>query len=95
MTVVCGDSHTSTNGAFAALAFGIGTSEVEHVLATQTSRRRSRSRCSCAARARFPRASRRRTSVLAIIGKIGTAGGTGYAIEFGGSTMRALSMEGA
>ena len=94
MTVVCGDSHTSTNGAFAALAFGIGTSEVEHVLATQTiTQKKSRSmlvKCEGA----LPAGVTAKDLVLAIIGKIGTAGGTGYAIEFGGSTLRALSMEG-
>src|SRR4051794_20369470 len=94
MTVVCGDSHTSTNGAFAALAFGIGTSEVEHVLATQTlTQKKSKSllvRCEGA----LPAGVTAKDLVLAIIGKIGTAGGTGYAIEFGGSTVRALSMEG-
>jgi 3-isopropylmalate/(R)-2-methylmalate dehydratase large subunit len=94
MTVVCGDSHTSTNGAFAALAFGIGTSEVEHVLATQTlTQKKSKSllvRCEGA----LPAGVTAKDLVLAIIGKIGTAGGTGYAIEFGGSTVRGLSMEG-
>jgi 3-isopropylmalate/(R)-2-methylmalate dehydratase large subunit len=94
MTVVCGDSHTSTNGAFAALAFGIGTSEVEHVLATQTlTQKKSKSmlvRCEGA----LPPGVTAKDLVLAIIGRIGTAGGTGYAIEFGGSTLRALSMEG-
>jgi 3-isopropylmalate/(R)-2-methylmalate dehydratase large subunit len=94
MTVVCGDSHTSTNGAFAALAFGIGTSEVEHVLATQTiTQKKSRSmlvKCEGA----LPPGVTPKDLVLAIIGKIGTAGGTGYAIEFGGSTVRGLSMEG-
>src|SRR5437764_4183826 len=94
MTVVCGDSHTSTNGAFAALAFGIGTSEVEHVLATQTvTQKKSKSmlvRCEGA----LPSGVTPKDLVLAIIGKIGTAGGTGYAIEFGGSTVRSLSMEG-
>ncbi|HLX22602.1 MAG TPA: 3-isopropylmalate dehydratase large subunit [Usitatibacter sp.] len=94
MTVVCGDSHTSTHGAFAALAFGIGTSEVEHVLATQCLvQKKSRSmlvRCEGA----LPLGVTAKDLVLAIIGKIGTAGGTGYAIEFGGSTVRSLSMEG-
>jgi 3-isopropylmalate/(R)-2-methylmalate dehydratase large subunit len=94
MTVVCGDSHTSTNGAFAALAFGIGTSEVEHVLATQTVvQKKSKSmlvRCEGA----LPTGVTPKDLVLAIIGKIGTAGGTGHAIEFGGSTIRAMSMEG-
>ena len=94
MTVVCGDSHTGTNGAFGALAFGIGTSEVEHVLATQTlTQKKSKSmlvRCEGA----FPPGVTAKDLILAIIGKIGTAGGTGYAIEYGGSTIRALSMEG-
>jgi 3-isopropylmalate/(R)-2-methylmalate dehydratase large subunit len=94
MTVVCGDSHTSTNGAFAALAFGIGTSEGEHVLATQAlTQTKSKSllvRCEGA----LPPGVTAKDLVLAIIGKIGTAGGTGYAIEFGGSTVRGLSMEG-
>src|SRR3982750_2065541 len=94
LTVVCGDSHTSTNGAFAALAFGIGTSEVEHVLATQSiSQKKSKSmlvKCEGA----LPPGVTPKDLVLAIIGKIGTAGGTGYAIEFGGSTLRAMSMEG-
>ena len=94
MTVVCGDSHTSTHGAFAALAFGIGTSEVEHVLATQCLlQKKSKSmlvRCEGA----LPAGVTAKDLVLAIIGKIGTAGGTGCAIEFGGSTVRSLSMEG-
>jgi 3-isopropylmalate/(R)-2-methylmalate dehydratase large subunit len=94
MTVVCGDSHTSTNGAFAALAFGIGTSEVEHVLATQSIvQKKSKSmlvKCEGALAAGVTP----KDLVLAVIGKIGTAGGTGYAIEFGGSTLRAMSMEG-
>ena len=94
MTVVCGDSHTSTHGAFAALAFGIGTSEVEHVMATQClSQKRSKSmlvRCD----GRLPTGVTAKDLVLAIIGKIGTAGGTGYAIEFAGEAMRSLSMEG-
>ncbi len=94
MTVVCGDSHTSTHGAFAALAFGIGTSEVEHVMATQTlTQKKSKSmlvRCEGA----LPPGVTAKDLVLAVIGKIGTAGGTGYAIEFGGSTVRSLSMEG-
>ena len=95
MTVVCGDSHTSTHGAFAALAFGIGTSEVEHVLATQCLvTRRSRRRCSSASNGALPFGVTAKDIVLAIIGKIGTAGGTGYAIEFGGTAIRSLSMEG-
>jgi len=94
MTVVCGDSHTSTHGAFAALAFGIGTSEVEHVMATQClPQKRSKSllvRCD----GRLPTGVTAKDLVLAIIGKIGTAGGTGYAMEFGGEAVRSLSMEG-
>ena len=94
MTVVCGDSHTSTHGAFACLAFGIGTSEVEHVLATQTLlAKKSRSMLIEVEGDLQPGVSAK-DLVLAIIGKIGTAGGTGYAIEFAGPTVRALSMEG-
>jgi 3-isopropylmalate/(R)-2-methylmalate dehydratase large subunit len=94
MTVVCGDSHTSTHGAFAALAFGIGTSEVEHVMATQClPQKKSKSmlvRCD----GRLPTGVTAKDLVLAVIGKIGTAGGTGFAIEFGGEAVRSLSMEG-
>ncbi len=94
MTVVCGDSHTSTHGAFACLAFGIGTSEVEHVLATQTLlAKKSRSMLIEVEGDLLPGVTAK-DIVLAIIGKIGTAGGTGYAIEFAGSTIRSLSMEG-
>jgi 3-isopropylmalate/(R)-2-methylmalate dehydratase large subunit len=94
MTVVCGDSHTSTNGAFAALAFGIGTSEVEHVLATQTLTQKKSKSLLVHCEGALPAGVTAKDLVLAIIGKIGTAGGTGYAIEFGGSTVRSLSMEG-
>ena len=94
MTVVCGDSHTSTNGAFAALAFGIGTSEVEHVLATQTITQKKSKSMLVKCEGSLPTGVTAKDLVLAIIGKIGTAGGTGYAIEFGGSTLRGLSMEG-
>jgi 3-isopropylmalate/(R)-2-methylmalate dehydratase large subunit len=94
MTVVCGDSHTSTHGAFGALAFGIGTSEVEHVLATQTLLQKKSKNMLVKVDGPLPRGCSAKDVVLAIIGKIGTAGGTGYAIEFGGSTIRALSMEG-
>ncbi len=94
MTVVCGDSHTSTNGAFAALAFGIGTSEVEHVLATQTLTQKKSKSMLVKCEGALPPGVTAKDLVLAIIGKIGTAGGTGYAIEFGGSTVRSLSMEG-
>lgn len=94
MTVVCGDSHTSTHGAFGALAFGIGTSEVEHVMATQTlSQRKSKSMLVSVDGAVGPGVTAK-DIVLAIIGEIGTAGGTGYTIEFGGDAIRALSMEG-
>jgi 3-isopropylmalate/(R)-2-methylmalate dehydratase large subunit len=94
MTVVCGDSHTSTNGAFAALAWGIGTSEVEHVLATQTVVQKKSKSLLVKCEGALPAGVTAKDLVLAVIGKIGTAGGTGYAIEFGGSTVRALSMEG-
>ena len=94
MTVVCGDSHTSTHGAFGALAFGIGTSEVEHVLATQCLiQKKSRSMLVSVDGATGPGITAK-DIVLAIIGEIGTAGGTGYAIEFGGEAIRALSVEG-
>ncbi|HYR00489.1 MAG TPA: 3-isopropylmalate dehydratase large subunit [Casimicrobiaceae bacterium] len=94
MTVVCGDSHTSTHGAFAALAFGIGTSEVEHVLATQCLLvKQSKAMC-VVVDGRLPAGCTAKDIALAIIGRIGTAGGTGYAIEFAGSAIRALSMEG-
>jgi 3-isopropylmalate/(R)-2-methylmalate dehydratase large subunit len=94
MTVVCGDSHTSTHGAFAALAFGIGTSEVEHVLATQCLLTRKLKTLLIRAEGDLPRGVTAKDLVLAIIGRIGTAGGTGHAIEFGGSAVRAQSMEG-
>jgi 3-isopropylmalate/(R)-2-methylmalate dehydratase large subunit len=94
MTVVCGDSHTSTHGAFAALAFGIGTSEVEHVLATQCLLTKKSKSMLVHVDGRLGRGVTAKDLVLAIIGRIGTAGGTGYAIEFGGSGIRALSMEG-
>ncbi|HUL97238.1 MAG TPA: 3-isopropylmalate dehydratase large subunit [Usitatibacter sp.] len=94
MTVVCGDSHTSTHGAFAALAFGIGTSEVEHVLATQCLTQKKAKAMLVKCEGALPAGVTAKDLVLAIIGKIGTAGGTGYAIEFGGSTVRSLSMEG-
>ena len=94
MTVVCGDSHTSTHGAFGALAHGIGTSEVEHVLATQTLLAKKAKNLLVKVDGRLPAGCGAKDIVLAIIGKIGTAGGTGYTIEFGGSAIRALSMEG-
>ena len=94
MTVVCGDSHTSTHGAFGALAHGIGTSEVEHVMATQTLLAKKAKNMLIRVEGTLPRGCGGKDIVLAIIGKIGTAGGTGYTIEFGGSAIRALSMEG-
>lgn len=94
MTVVCGDSHTSTHGAFGALAHGIGTSEVEHVLATQCLvQRKSKNMLVSVDGKAGPEVSAK-DIVLAVIGKIGTAGGTGYAIEFGGQAIRDLSVEG-
>jgi 3-isopropylmalate/(R)-2-methylmalate dehydratase large subunit len=94
MTVVCGDSHTSTHGAFGALAHGIGTSEVEHVLATQTLLAKKAKNMLVKVNGQVRPGVTAKDIVLAIIGKIGTAGGTGYTIEFGGSAIRALSMEG-
>jgi 3-isopropylmalate/(R)-2-methylmalate dehydratase large subunit len=94
MTVVCGDSHTSTHGAFACLAFGIGTSEVEHVLATQSLMARKMKSMLVRVEGRLGVGVTAKDLVLAIIGQIGTAGGTGYAVEFAGSTIRSLSMEG-
>jgi 3-isopropylmalate/(R)-2-methylmalate dehydratase large subunit len=94
MTVVCGDSHTSTHGAFGALAHGIGTSEVEHVLATQTLLAKKAKNMLVNVEGEVAAGVGAKDIVLAIIGKIGTAGGTGYTIEFGGSAIRSLSMEG-
>ncbi len=94
MTVVCGDSHTSTHGAFGALAFGIGTSEVEHVLATQTLLMKKSKNMLVRVEGRLQPGSSAKDIVLAMIGKIGTSGGTGYTIEFAGETIRDLSMEG-
>ena len=94
MTVVCGDSHTSTHGAFGALAHGIGTSEVEHVLATQTLLAKKAKNMLVKVEGQVAPGVGAKDIVLAIIGKIGTAGGTGYTIEFGGSAIRSLSMEG-
>jgi 3-isopropylmalate/(R)-2-methylmalate dehydratase large subunit len=94
MTVVCGDSHTSTHGAFGALAHGIGTSEVEHVLATQTLLARKAKNLRVKVEGRLPRGCGAKDIVLAVIGRIGTAGGNGTTIEFAGSAIRALSMEG-
>lgn len=94
MTVVCGDSHTSTHGAFGALAHGIGTSEVEHVLATQCLVQKKSKAMQIRVEGQLGDGVTAKDVALAIIGKIGTAGGTGYAIEFAGSAIRGLSMEG-
>ena len=94
MTVVCGDSHTSTHGAFGALAFGIGTSEVEHVLATQCLWQKPSKTLLVKVDGALGQGVTAKDVALAIIGAIGTAGGTGYALEFGGSAIRALTMEG-
>ena len=94
MTVVCGDSHTSTHGAFACLAHGIGTSEVEHVLATQCLVTRKMKNMRVNVEGQLARGVTPKDVVLAIIGRIGIAGGTGYAIEYAGSAIRAMSMEG-
>lgn len=94
MTVVCGDSHTSTHGAFGALAHGIGTSEVEHVMATQTLLAKKAKNMLIKVEGQAAAGVTAKDIVLAIIGKIGTAGGTGYTIEFAGNAIRALSMEG-
>lgn len=94
MTLVCGDSHTSTHGAFGALAFGIGTSEVEHVLATQCLIQKKSRNMLVQIDGELAAGVTGKDIVLAVIGKIGTAGGTGFAIEFGGSAIRSLSMDG-
>ncbi|WP_457390015.1 3-isopropylmalate dehydratase large subunit [Roseateles sp. P5_E1] len=94
MTVVCGDSHTSTHGAFGALAHGIGTSEVEHVLATQTLSAKKAKNLLVKVEGQCPKGVGAKDIVLAIIGRIGTAGGNGYTIEFAGAAIRSLSMEG-
>ncbi|MBJ3777203.1 3-isopropylmalate dehydratase large subunit [Acuticoccus mangrovi] len=94
MTIVCGDSHTSTHGAFGALAHGIGTSEVEHVLATQTLVSRKAKNMRVSVNGMTPAGVTAKDIVLSIIGHIGTAGGTGYVIEYAGDAIRALSMEG-
>ena len=94
MTVVCGDSHTATHGAFGCLAFGIGTSEVEHVLATQTLIQKPAKNMLVRVEGKLPVGVTPKDLILAIIGKIGTAGGTGHVIEYAGSTIRGLSMEG-
>ena len=94
MTIVCGDSHTSTHGAFGALAFGIGTSEVEHVLATQTLPQSRPKTFRIKVEGKLPNGVTAKDIVLGIIGHIGTDGATGYVIEYAGSAIRALSMEG-
>ncbi len=93
-TIVCGDSHTATHGAFGALAHGIGTSEVEHVLATQTLIQKKSKNMKVSVEGDLPESLSAKDIILAIIGEIGTAGGTGHVIEFGGSAIRSLSMEG-
>ncbi|WP_176082626.1 3-isopropylmalate dehydratase large subunit [Martelella sp. HB161492] len=94
MTIVCGDSHTSTHGAFGALAHGIGTSEVEHVLATQTLIQKKAKNMLVRVDGQLPEGVTAKDIILAIIGEIGTAGGTGHVIEFAGEAIRSLSMEG-
>ena len=94
MTIVCGDSHTSTHGAFGALAFGIGTSEVEHVLATQTLIQKPAKNMRVSVEGSLPLGVTAKDVILAIIGKLGTAGGTGYVIEYAGRAIRELTMEG-
>jgi 3-isopropylmalate/(R)-2-methylmalate dehydratase large subunit len=94
MTIVCGDSHTSTHGAFGALAFGIGTSEVEHVMATQTLPQDKPKTFRISVDGKLPYGVTAKDVVLHIIGEIGTAGATGYVVEYAGSAIRALSMEG-
>ncbi|MEA2933569.1 MAG: 3-isopropylmalate/(R)-2-methylmalate dehydratase large subunit [Variibacter sp.] len=93
-TIVCGDSHTATHGAFGALAYGIGTSEVEHVLATQTLIQKKSKNMRAIVDGKLPAGVTAKDIILAIIGEIGTAGGTGYALEYAGEAIRALSMEG-
>src|SRR5450756_1062936 len=93
-TIVCGDSHTATHGAFGALAYGIGTSEVEHVLATQTLIQKKSLNMRAVIDGTLPPGVSAKDIILAIIGKIGTAGGTGYALEYAGEAIRALSIEG-
>ena len=94
MTIICGDSHTATHGAFGAIAFGVGTSEVEHALATQTLTQRKSRNMQIVIDGELGRGVTSKDIILAVIGQIGTAGGTGYAIEFAGSAIRGLSMEG-
>jgi 3-isopropylmalate/(R)-2-methylmalate dehydratase large subunit len=93
-TIVCGDSHTATHGAFGALAYGIGTSEVEHVLATQTLIQKKSKNMRALVDGKLPAGVTAKDIILAIIGEIGTAGGTGYALEYAGEAIRSLSMEG-
>src|SRR6187402_504418 len=93
-TIVCGDSHTATHGAFGALAHGIGTSEVEHVLATQTLIQTKAKNMRFNVDGKLPDGVTAKDIILAIIGEIGTAGGTGYSLEYAGEAIRALSMEG-
>jgi 3-isopropylmalate/(R)-2-methylmalate dehydratase large subunit len=93
-TIVCGDSHTATHGAFGALAYGIGTSEVEHVLATQTLIQSKSKNMRAVVDGKLPPGVTAKDIILAIIGEIGTAGGTGYALEYAGEAIRSLSMEG-
>ena len=93
-TIVCGDSHTSTHGAFGALAFGIGTSEVEHVLATQASRQAKSKTMHIVVNGKRPHGVTAKDIILAIIGKIGIAGGNGHVFEYAGEAIRELSMEG-
>ncbi len=93
-TIVCGDSHTATHGAFGALAYGIGTSEVEHVLATQTLIQKKSKNMRAVVDGKLPEGVTAKDIILAIIGEIGTAGGTGYALEYAGEAIRAISMEG-
>ena len=94
MTIVCGDSHTATHGAFGSLAFGIGTSEVEHVLATQTLPQERPKWMSVTVEGELPEGSTAKDIILAVLGEIGTSGGIGHVIEYRGSAIRALSMEG-
>src|ERR1700748_2012971 len=94
VTLVCGDSHTATHGAFGALAYGIGTSEVEHVLATQTLVQKKSKNMRALVEGKLPPNVTAKDIILAIIGEIGTAGGTGYSLEYAGEAIRALSMEG-
>src|ERR1700742_163443 len=94
VTLVCGDSHTATNGAFGALAYGIGTSEVEHVLATQTLIQSKSKNMRAVVDGKLPEGVTAKDIILAIIGEIGTAGGTGYALEYAGDGISALSLEG-